>query len=160
MAKTWQVVLATIAIFVAGLVTGGATTLGLVKWVASRPRANAALLTELGLRQPQGPLGFSPQLMRSFANQLDLSDEQRAKIGPIVRRTAAQLSRNRREVQLTAALAIERMQDQIADLLNPDQRTKFEELISKQRARLEEFRQGQQGNPQGGAKPPQPEPPK
>jgi len=98
--------------------------------------------------------------MRGFANQLDLSEQQRAKIGPIVKRTAAQLGRNRREVQLTAALAIERMQDEIADLLNHDQRTKFEELISKQRGRLEEFRQSQPGNFQGGAKPPQPEPPK
>jgi len=157
MAKTWQVVLATIAIFVAGLVAGGATALGLVRWVASHPRANAGVLAELGLRQPQGPLGFSPQLMRTFAKQLDLTDEQRARIGPIVRRTASELARNRREVQLASALAIEKMQDDVSEYLTPDQRSKFDELIARQRARLQQFRQGIQ---QLGEQPAPPEAPK
>jgi hypothetical protein len=39
-----------------------------------------------------------------------------------------------------AALAIEKMQDEIADVLTPDQRTRFEELISQQRARLQQLR--------------------
>ena len=144
MAKTWQVVLATIAIFVAGLVTGGATALGLVKWLASRPHQNAAVLGQLGLRPSQGPQGFGPQRMRTFASRLDLTDEQRAKIEPIVKRTASLLQRERREVQLTTALAIERMQDEIADVLTAEQRVKFEQLISEQRSRLQQFRQNQQ----------------
>ena len=160
MAKTWQVVLATIAIFVAGLVTGGATALGIIKWAAGRPRANSAILSQLGIRPAQGPMGFGPQLMRSFAEKLDLTEEQKAKIGPIVKRTAAQLGRERREVQLTTALAIEKMQDQIADILTTEQRVKFEELISQQRERLQQFRQGQQKFFQGEPKAPPPEPAK
>jgi len=147
MAKTWQVILATIAIFVAGLVTGGATMLGVVSWVAKHRAAEAGPEGEPGLRpaapgaQPQA---FTPQLMRSFANQLDLTPEQRARIMPIVRRTAGQLVRNRREIQLTSALAIEKMQDEIAEILTPEQRVKFESLISQQRLRLQKFRQGVQ----------------
>jgi Spy/CpxP family protein refolding chaperone len=91
---------------------------------------------------------FGPQLIRSFVNQLDLTDEQRARIGPIVKRTVAQLGRERREIQLTSALAIEKMQDEIADILTPSQRTKFDELIAQQRARLQQLRQSQQ-LPQG-----------
>jgi Spy/CpxP family protein refolding chaperone len=90
--------------------------------------------------------------MRSFANQLDLSEAQRARIMPIVRRTTTQLGRDRREIQLTVALAIEKMQDEIAAILTPEQRTKFEELISRQRARLQQFKQN-------GSAPPSPEPP-
>jgi Spy/CpxP family protein refolding chaperone len=157
MAKTWQVVLATVAIFLAGLVTGGSTALGIVKWVARHPRVSGA-----GPFMPVGrngqPQQFGPQLMHSFENKLDLSDDQRARVEPIVRRTAAQLGRERREVQLTSALAIEKMQDEIADILTPAQRTRFEDLISQQRARLQQFRQSQQllqGAPQ-----PSPAPPK
>jgi Spy/CpxP family protein refolding chaperone len=147
MAKTWQVVLATIAIFVAGLVTGGATALGVVKWVARHPRV-ASGMPGLGGR-PGQLQQFCPQLMRSFVNQLDLTDDQRTRIGSIVKRTASQLARDRHEVQLTSALAIEKMQDEIAELLTADQRAKFEALIAEQRARLEQFRQsrGQQTSP-------------
>ena len=96
--------------------------------------------------RPGQPQQFGPQLMRNFANQLDLTDAQRAQIEPIVKRTAGQLGRQRHEVQLTTALAIEKMQDEIAALLTPDQRTKFEALIAQQRERLNEFREQMQEN--------------
>ena len=154
MGKTWQVILATIAIFLAGLVTGGATTLGLV-WFARHRAVGAWQGMQPGARQGAGGMQqFGPQLMRSFANQLDLSKEQRAKIMPIVRRTAGQLARDRREIQLTSALAIEKMQDEISEILTPEQRVKFEDLIRQQRARLQQFRQGAVA-PGGG----QPQPP-
>ncbi len=158
MAKTWQVILATIAIFAAGLVTGGATALGIVKWAARHPRSNGAGGPFQFTGRNGQPQQFGPQLMRSFENQLDLTDDQRARIGPIVKRTVAQLGRERREVQLTSALAIERMQDEIADVLTPGQRSKFDELIAQQRARLQQFRQSQQqlqqGAPQAAPPPP------
>jgi Spy/CpxP family protein refolding chaperone len=158
MAKTWQVILATVAIFVAGLVTGGATALGIVAWVAHHRAMNGGLAGPFGQRP--GVAGspvqqFTPQLIRSFVNQLDLTTAQRARIMPIVRRTAGQLIRNRREIQLTSALAIERMQDEIADILTPGQRTIFENLIRQQRARLQQFKQGVQAPAPEEAQPPQ-----
>lgn len=140
MIKSWQVVLATIAIFVAGLVTGGATALGVVRWVGRHARPNPQGMG-LFLSRSGQPQQFGPQLMRGFADQLDLTDDQKALIMPIVRRTASQLGRDRREIQLTSALAIEKMQDEIAALLTPVQRARFEDLVSQQRARLQRFRQ-------------------
>jgi hypothetical protein len=94
--------------------------------------------------------------MRSFADKLDLSVEQRTRMMLIVRRTGGQLTRDRREIQLTSALLIEKMQDEIADILTPEQRTKFEDLIRQQRARLQQFKQGvQQQQPPGAQPPPQ-----
>lgn len=158
MAKTWQVVLATVAIFLAGLITGGAFTLGALRWMARHPRVNPAhMFAYAQARQQNGaPAPIGPQLMRSFVNRLDLTDEQRARIQPIVKRTVVQLARERREVQLTSALLIEKMQDEIAEVLTPEQRAKFEDLISQQRARLQQFRQGmlQQGLPPRGAEQP------
>jgi Spy/CpxP family protein refolding chaperone len=144
MIKTWQVALATLAIFVGGLVTGGATAFGLMHWVAvHRP---GVALQFVGRNQVQQ---FGPQLMRSFEDKLDLTDDQKALIEPIVKRTAGQLGRDRREVQLTSAIAIEKMQDEIAAVLTPDQRTKFEALIAKQRERLQQFRKRQMQENQG-----------
>jgi len=138
MAKTWQVVLATIAIFLAGLVTGGATAFGLMRW--SHNHHPQPAMNSFGARAGQ-PQQFGTQLMRNIENQLDLTDAQRAQIEPIVKRTAGQLGRQRREVQLTTALAIEKMQDEIAGLLTPEQKTKFDELIAKQREKFNEMRE-------------------
>jgi Spy/CpxP family protein refolding chaperone len=150
MVKTWQVILATIAIFVAGLVTGGATALGLERWVSSQHRANSLMMAPMGMHPgPGGPPQFGTQLMRRYADTLNLTDDQRAKIGPIVRRTAAQLSRNRIEIQQETSLAIEKMQDEISPLLTPEQRTKFEEIISQQRNRFRQFRQNPPPPPGG-----------
>ena len=85
---------------------------------------NAAANGQLGIRNGQVQQ-LNPQLMRNFALQLDLTNEQRAKIGPIMRRTA------------------KLMQDEISDILTPDQKAKFEELIRLHKARLQQFRQGQ-----------------
>ena len=131
MAKTWQVVLATIAIFLAGLVAGGAIAFGLVHW-------NHERLVRAAGEAPARPgkvEGFGPGLLRGFIKQLDLTDEQKARIAPIVRRTVGQLARERREVQLSTALTIERMQDEIADVLTPEQRARFEDRVRRSSTR-------------------------
>lgn len=153
MVKSWQVVLATISIFIAGLVTGGATAIGVVKWNAHRHGSRQDPMVNLEARRSQVQ-SFGPQLIRSFVNQLDLTEDQRAKVGLIVRNTVTQLGHDRREVQLTAALAIEKMQDDIAVTLTPGQRSKFEELIAEQRARLQQLRQDEGPRPPRGAQPP------
>src|SRR5579863_2526184 len=140
MAKTWQVILATVAIFLAGLVTGGATALGAVRWINHHRRAAQGDGTgPFGMRAPSlQPIAIGPQIMRGLEGQLDLNAEQRLRIEVIVRRTAWQLGRQRREAQLTSALAMERMQDEVAALLTPPQREKFDDLIRLQRQRLQE----------------------
>src|SRR5580692_5205610 len=101
MVKTWQVVLATLGIFLAGLIAGGATTLGVVRWIAHRSHPMPPGLT-LANARPGQVQQFGPQLMRRFANELDLTDDQRDRIGPIVKSTAAQLGHERHEVQLAS----------------------------------------------------------
>jgi Spy/CpxP family protein refolding chaperone len=123
-AKTWQIILATVAIFVAGLVTGGATAIGVVRWVVRHRAVNGAQPGQFGAR-PGQVQQLTPQLMRNFAMQLDLSRDQRMKIGAIMRRAART------------------MQDEIGDILTPEQNAKFQQLIQLQRARLQLFRQNQ-----------------
>jgi Spy/CpxP family protein refolding chaperone len=145
MVKTWQVVLGTIVIFVAGLVTGGAVTLRLL-WVKEEQRKDQAVQAQAGPSAGRPPASrpagaaepqFGPALIRRFATQLDLTPAQFKRINPVVGRTQEELARLRREVQLGSALAIERMQDEIAAQLTPKQRGRFEELLRRQRARLQ-----------------------
>jgi Spy/CpxP family protein refolding chaperone len=138
MAKTWQIILATVAIFVAGLVTGGATAIGVVRWVAHH-RMNGGQPGQFGPR-PGQVQQMNAQLMRNFAMQLDLTRDQRKKVGDIMRRAAKTI------------------QDEISDILTPEQNTKFQELIKLQRARIELYRQNHmQGQGQGlPAQPPAP----
>ena len=124
MAKTWQIILATVAIFVAGLVTGGATAIGVVRWVVRHRAMNGGQPGQFGMR-PGQLQQITPQLMRNFAMQLDLSRDQRMKIGAIMRRAART------------------MQDEIGDILTPEQNAKFQQLIQLQRARIQLFRQNQ-----------------
>jgi len=159
MAKTWQVILATIVIFVAGLVTGGATALGVVRWVVRHRGMNPPAFGMAGQRA--GPMmGFGPQLMRNLENRLELTADQKARIAPIVERTATELSQNRREVQQRSAAAIERMQGDVAPILTPEQLVKFDDLIAKQRARFQQFRRGFPQGPAPGEAPPGQGPPK
>jgi hypothetical protein len=136
MAKTWQIILATLGIFIAGIVAGGATALGVVRWVTHHPHA---LPPGLALFNPRPGMqqSYGPQLMRSFSDKLDLTDSQRLQVEPIISRTAAQLGHARRTTQIESILAIEKMQDEISGLLTADQKSRFEELVSEQRARLQ-----------------------
>jgi hypothetical protein len=170
MAKTWQVILATLAIFLAGLVTGGALSLRLVQWRHDhRPRpeeaptqnpppvAETPPAAQAARPQQVQPLGA--QLFRNLIRQLDLSDSQRAVVNPIVRKAAFELGQERREAQFKASQIIEKMEDDIAAVLNPEQRKQFDELIAKQRERLRQFRQPGPPQPARDASQAQPAPP-
>ena len=159
MARTWQVILATIVIFVAGLVTGGATALGVVRWAGHHRGVNPGAFGPGFQRQGQ-MMAFGPMLMRRFESRLNLTDDQKAKIMPIVKRTAADLGRDLHEVQLRAAAAIEKMQDEISGYLTPEQRAKFDELVAEQRARFQQFRRNFQQGPAQGDPPAAPANPK
>ncbi len=159
MARTWQVILATVVIFIAGLVTGGATAFGIVRWVGHHRGLNPGALAQGSPRAGQ-PMQFGPLQLRRLENKLDLTDEQRARIAPILNRTGEELGRDRREVQLRTALAIEKMQDDVAEALTPPQREKFEEMVAQQRARFQQLRRSLQQPPAQADRPAEPGAPK
>ena len=125
MNKPWKVVLAFTGIFLAGMVVGGLVALRVVKHNAQQ-------------RLPT-PDQFGPQLMRRFATQLDLTPEQKEKIKPIVMHGAEELRQLRRGTEGTSRAVIERMQGEIAAVLTPEQKAKFDDLLSQQRERMKRF---------------------
>lgn len=144
MVKPWQVILATIGIFVAGLVTGGAVAFRVARGLRQGQQTQ---VTGQGAGRPMPSLEqLGPQLIRRFAmaKELDLLPAQRMRINQIARGTAEKLSRLRRETSLNSLLMIEEMQDEISNELTPAQRAKFENLLSGQREKMLKFKQMQE----------------
>lgn len=124
MNKPWKVVLAFAGVFVAGAIFGGAIA---PRWLHfDRP----------GMRPP-----FAEAMMERLDQQLNLSDEQKAKIEPIVRRMADETQRMRREGAIAFRAMMDNLNAEIAVELTPEQRVKHEEMRRKIRERIERFRE-------------------
>jgi len=100
-------------VFAAGAVTGGIVTQRVARTVIQR-RASEQ---------------FTEQQFKRVAEQLELTDEQRARIRPIITRAAGEIQLRRRE-----NLAIlEKMESDIRAQLSDAQLVKFDQLRTRQR---------------------------
>jgi len=147
MDKTWKVILAFIGIFVAGLVVGGLVTLRVVK-----------ALTPPRLASPEQ---FGPQLMKRFTDDLALTPAQQEQIKPLIARAAEELHQMRRTTMQNSQAIIDRTESDIAAVLTPEQRAKFEQMRAEQRDRIRRFfeeRNRRQKDQRRPAAPPAPPP--
>jgi Spy/CpxP family protein refolding chaperone len=115
-----------VAIFVTGVVTGAFVMLSVVKHRAQKNAPPAAIAVP-----------FNPQVLRRFAEQLDLTREQRDQLRPIIMQYAEELRVLRREDDY----ALQRMEEDVDKVLTPDQRVKLGKLKDEQRARVLEQRE-------------------
>jgi len=124
MDKPWKVILAFTGIFLAGILVGGLSSL---RWGRNFVQ-----------RQPMGEQ-YGPQLMQRLVTELNLTPEQQAKINPIVTAASDELRDLRRSTQRTSAAVLVRMQGEIAAVLTPEQKAKFDEQVTRQRERIRHF---------------------
>jgi Spy/CpxP family protein refolding chaperone len=137
MEKTWQVVLAFVGIFMAGTFTGGLLALRIARQLAPpRPPINQGVVER-----------FAPDQMRNFAQQLDLTKEQRENIRPIVQRSGEALHRLRQDTQRETTEILERMHDRVATELTPEQLVKFDQLRAQQKQRWQQGIQDRKNHP-------------
>ncbi|MCX8090400.1 MAG: hypothetical protein N3I86_05610 [Verrucomicrobiae bacterium] len=149
--NTWKVILATLVIFAAGVVTGGL----LVNYVErDRPKAPRPTLRPGALRpaetrpavgvrpdepaRPPGPAGYIPRglrldLLERLQREVRLTPEQRERIEKILTEGQEKNRQLWERIQPEIRREIQQTHDRIRAVLNPEQREKFEELM-KQRA--------------------------
>lgn len=156
MEKPWKVVLAFLAVFVAGAVFGGFFTIGFgSRWAALReqhdtgrdttaPAAASVEPTRGGHRDfhplQRLPFRWDPkQLMRRYADRLELTPEQRQRLEPLVQRAVEDYRRVQRSTFHETSVIIERLQEDIAKELTPEQRAKLDEMRERQRELLKRF---------------------
>ena len=125
MDKTWKVIVAFVGIFAAGLVVGGLVTLRVVK--------------SLDPARLGSPEQFGPQMLKRFADKLELTPDQEEKIKPLISRAAEELHQMRRTSWVNSQAVIDRLDSDISAELTPAQKTKFEQLRAEQRERIRRF---------------------
>jgi len=98
-------------------------------------------------RQQRGlptPEQFGPQLMQRFIKQIGPTPEQRDQIRPMVNQAAEALRRLRRDTTHSSEMILEHLQDQIAVVLTPEQRDRFEDMIQRWRDAFQRYNLQQQ----------------
>ena len=151
MDRPWKVILAFVGVFIAGAVFGGMFTLRSGAGPSDRP-AKAA---KAAGKEPGGRI--YPQLMRQLTQRLSPTPEQQKAITPIVARAAEDLQRMQREHLADTTRTTERMYEDVAALLTPEQRAELDKMRQemRERVRREKEKRGEAGSaaPDVAAKP-------
>jgi len=124
MVSPWKVVLATLVIFIAGLVTGAVGVHRLLK--TNRPPPRAEPMHPWMLRD-----GFRAELER----RLQLTPEQSESIERIMREGQERVREISSLVTPEIQAELKAVRAEIRDVLTPEQRREFEEIIRARRPR-------------------------
>lgn len=150
--KPWKLVLLLTGIFLAGGVAGGFVTLEVGKNM---------------LRKRLAPENWGPARLKMLEKHLELTPDQIERLKPIVRRDVDELARLRQQGFQETRRVLERMEKDIAAVLTPQQKEKFERLNEEMRERarrmVERRERGEKGERRGpppdGKEGPPPPPP-
>jgi len=135
--KSWKVILATIVIFGAGVITG-----------ALAVRENQ----KINLRAPQRPNGAGHsgmitaagdlrlEFLRRAQRELDLSPDQRESIDKLIKESQERTRKLMEPVAPELHAELQRTKEQFLQVLNPSQRMRFEKLVNKRQQRPHEPR--------------------
>ncbi len=139
MDKPWKVIVAFVAVFMAGSVFGGFFALRIGRQVAEQNRPGGMAANPAAFAQPAGP-----QLLRRFAERLELTDEQREKLRPVVSRAEEQLGRIRQTSLEQTETILRRMQQEFRAALTPQQIRTLDRLQRIQNENLRREREQRQ----------------
>ena len=127
--KTFKLLLLVLLVFLSGVVSGVVGTRIVVRRV----------MGEVILH----PETVQPRIERTLAFQLRLDNDQRAKLHVILSDAHEQLQALRKEYRPQVILVLSHANDQVAGLLTPEQRARFEQWKDKNRSLLEALKRGQ-----------------
>lgn len=129
--NTWKVILATLVIFVAGVVTGGL----LVRrsqhtGVAHRQRFAGEVRTSVN--SPSSAGGMRLEFLRRAQRDLDLSPEQRERIDKLLKEAQERTHKIMEPVNPELRRELQRTRDEFRSVLNLAQQAHFDELVKRQ----------------------------
>ena len=125
--NTWKVILATMVIFGAGVVTGGLLVRSTVLKPSKPPHTSAAVSRAI----PPTPGLIRVEFLRRAERELDLTPEQREKADKLI---AASQERTKKIVEPVAPKIREELKqtrDQFRALLTTEQQARFDDLVKK-----------------------------
>lgn len=125
MVTSWKIIVATLVIYIAGLVTGTYLT-----DIRESPRR-----TSEPRRDPSSPRG--PRMhdfIQRFGNELSLSDLQRTNITQILKTSQERMDVLMKELQDPIREEFSRVNGEIKDQLSDEQNAQFEKIMEKRRS--------------------------
>jgi Spy/CpxP family protein refolding chaperone len=135
MDKPWKLVLLLAGIFAAGAVSGGFAIMRFGRPHPPRPRLD----------------NWREDRLKVLADRLDLTSDQQEKLRPVIRPYAEELTRIRAASINDTRRVLEKLEHDVAEVLTPEQRTKFEEMNREQHERMQRMLKERNG---GGMHPP------
>lgn len=130
--NTWKVILATMVIFGAGVVTGGLLVRN-TRIITPNPPPAAAT------QQPRpffqgGPAGFvRVDFLRRAERELALTGEQRDQIDQIIRESQERTKKLMEPISPQIREEMQQTKDKFLAVLTPEQKARFEEMLKQQR---------------------------
>jgi Spy/CpxP family protein refolding chaperone len=124
MQTPWKVIVAFLGVFVAGSIFGGFFAL----------RVDRERKPQKRVEQPVGTLNL--RLMRRFAEQLDLTEQQKEMLRPVMERAGEDLRRVQQAQLRETSVMVERLQQDVAKVLTPEQKLKLETMQRETRERM------------------------
>ncbi len=127
--NTWKVILATLVIFVAGLVTGA-----LVVWLSGSIYLPPQQRPANGARtNAPGSLGGTRlEFLRRVQRDLDLSAEQHDQIDKVLKESQERTKKLMEPVAPQLRDELQHAREEFRKLLTPEQRARFDELLKHQ----------------------------
>jgi len=142
MDKPWKVVFAFVGIFIAGAVFGAFFSLRIGGRILQMERpelrgggAGPQNPQPPAQQRPPAPMAAAwqaPQLMRRFTERLDLTPEQKEQIRPVIQRAADDFRRQTATNLREHAIIMQRLQEDIAKVLTPEQQARLEKMEQRQ----------------------------
>jgi hypothetical protein len=139
MNASWKVVLAFIGVFVAGTIFGGGFALRISEKLA--PRTQPRKLVNPQPKAGANALPFGTQLLRRFAENLDLSNEQRDKLRPLVLAAESQIAEIRQGSLEQTEKILRKLQEDFRAELQPEQLRKLNRMQQRQQEVMREEQQ-------------------
>ncbi len=122
--NSWKVILATMVIFAAGVLTGS-----VVSW-----RLQQANLIRRSIHrpaQPPSPSGWRFEFLRRAQRELDLSPEQRQQVDKILKESQERTRAIMEPISPQIRAEMQRAKDEFKALLTAEQQKRFDELLKK-----------------------------
>ena len=121
MNQPWKVILAFTGVFIAGAIFGAALSPSWLKFE----------------RAPKQRPPLSERMLQRLDKEVNLTEEQRAKLRPIAKRMEEETHRMRREGAITYRTIMDGLTAEMALELTPEQRVKLEEMRKRFRERMQ-----------------------
>jgi hypothetical protein len=132
MMNSWKVVLATMVIFGAGVITGGV----LVRQTTLRPK-NTAVRQSINTGRPQvfSPGNLRLEFIRRAERELDLSAGQRIRIDELIQRSQERSRKVMEPIAPKLREEVQQTREEFRAILTPGQRAQFDRFWKQQQPR-------------------------